>query len=69
MLKKGDIYVAWNQKSGGGNAFKPLTWPERVEIKERIDYAPNLPAPKEGGAEEKKSFLQKGFNSNLEIPG
>jgi len=35
-----------------------------VEEKHRIDYPANL-----GAGAEKKAFLQKGLNSNLEIPG
>lgn len=56
MLKKGDIYI--NRSKGTSNPFTPKTWPERVEIKENIAKYTL-----------KKSFIQKGLNSNLEIPG
>jgi len=62
-LKEGDVYVNWN-RDVGNTAFVPKTWPERVEDKHRVDYPANLLA---GG--EKKAFIQKGMNSNLEIPG
>lgn len=65
-LKEGDIYINWN-KNGQNSAFKPKTWPERVEIKNMIGYPSELLA--NAGAAEKKAFIQKGFNSNLEIPG
>lgn len=55
LLKKGDIYI--NRSKGSTNPFIPKTWPERVSIKEKI------------GAVSKKSFIEKSFNSNLEIPG
>jgi hypothetical protein len=56
MMKKGDIFV--NFGKGSVSAFAPKTWPERVEIKHMI-----------GDFTTKKAFIQKGFNSNLEIPG
>jgi len=64
-LKEGDIYINWDRNTGN-SAFTPKTWPERVEDKHKVDYPANLGGDKK---EEKKSFIQKGLNSNLEIPG
>jgi len=36
VLKEGDIFVNWD-RNRGNVAFKPKTWPERVEEKHRID--------------------------------
>lgn len=59
MLKQGDIFINKTKLAANASAFKPVTWPERVEMKHKIgEFTAG-----------RKSFIQKGFNSNLEIPG
>jgi len=58
-LKEGDVFIA-APRNGVNSAFRPKTINERLEIKDHLaDFSKPV-----GSA-----FLQKGFNSNLEIPG
>lgn len=45
-------------RHGSSNAFKPKTLNERLEIKDHLASFNN-----------RLAFLEKGMNSNLEIPG
>lgn len=61
MLKEGPIYVNYDRSIS--SPFAAKTWPERVEIKNQTGY------PSELGGAAPSAFIQKGYNSNLEIPG
>lgn len=55
-MKEGEIFIN-NNRNNSANPFAARTWPERVLDKHIIGDFTN------------KAFIQKGFNSNLEIPG
>lgn len=56
MQKPGDIYIS-KPVNETTNVFKPKTLNERLMIKDHLAEIGRL------------LFLQKAFNSNLEIPG
>jgi len=60
VQKEGDIWISKPHNSSASSAFKPKTMEERLIIKEALG---------DSNLSKSLKFIQKGFNSNLEIPG